>query len=413
MDVKRYELKKIVTSKAMWALVIIFTLYNIYNISSYYKVKKGLDYFNDMVSTVGYEINNEMISELKVYYDDNFKEASKVIKEKTGNEYSCMAECLAYSKNRSILEGIEIIERTNLIESYYMSIPSKDKEYKEMNIREIVNLPIMYSKISGEALEVLDDISIDAERRFNEILENQEHRNLFPNSVYKLLFDDILYPVIIQISALVVLMGAYILNYEFENKTHLVVYTTKRGRKVIKDKLFVAGIMSVIITTIMLSIVLIISLSVFDFSKIWNIPISSYFNYIGSLPNMSWINITFLQALILIIIAVYIIEIIFTLIVFALSNIIRNTYMNFIMFIIISGIGLEIFKIVPRYSKLIFLAVCTPFRFIYGLSNRYIIDGTLTEIKNYEIITLGAWLLVFTIITYMLIKRFKKVTINN
>lgn len=66
---------------------------------------------------------------------------------------------------------------------------------------------------------------------------------------------------------------------------------------------------SILVAIIILGITLIVYFSVFDYSKIWNVPISSALNWeVG--PHISWYNLTVLQNLLISIGVVLIISLI-------------------------------------------------------------------------------------------------------
>ena len=128
------------------------------------------------------------------------------------------------------------------------------------------------------------------------------------------------------------------MNYEFENKTPLVIYSTKRGRSIILDKLLVSIGSGIVATTFIVGITLTGYFSIFSYKGLWHVPISNYFNWETNFPFISWWNMSFAQYLISSIILVYICGILFTVITFILSIFIKNSYISFFTFGILFGL---------------------------------------------------------------------------
>src|SRR5699024_10784608 len=111
---------------------------------------------------------------------------------------------------------------------------------------------------------------------------------------------------------MVVLITAYLVNYEFDNNTQLLTYSTKRGRSLIVDKIYISLLVNIIVTTVIMGVGLITYFSVFDYSGLWNVPISSYLNADFPRPYMSWWNMSFIQYLLCSVGVIYICVLLFT-----------------------------------------------------------------------------------------------------
>lgn len=252
--------------------------------------------------------------------------------------------------------------------------------------------------------------------RFNELKSNNEHKNLFfYGKVYKMhsfLFKNILKTIIFEIMILAVLFTSYIMNFEFENKAASIVYTTRKGRNLIWDKLLVSLILTLLISTILIVITLLIYFIVFDYSTLWNTSVSSFFSQEYNLPYMAWWNISFKTYLIIVISLVYILEIIFSTITFVLSSFIKNNYVVFGIFFILAGIEILLPSLVPSKLSIIMDSVYTPFTLLINPSWWFMMKYGLNSHKYYEIITVLISSIALIFISILCIKKFKKESIN-
>ncbi|WP_159083046.1 hypothetical protein [Lysinibacillus sp. 2017] len=78
---------------------------------------------------------------------------------------------------------------------------------------------------------------------------------------------------------LVVLLTAFITNYEFEQSTQLVIYPTKKGRKLLLNKGLASLLASFIVIAILFGVTLSAYFTVYDYSAVWQASISSGFNW--------------------------------------------------------------------------------------------------------------------------------------
>lgn len=241
--------------------------------------------------------------------------------------------------------------------------------FEEINIMEIAESEIRRYGLGGDAVDTVRNVYREFETRFERLVENEEHRNLFfLGSHYRMhtfLFRRLFGLFIFEIMVLVVLVTAYLSNYEFDNKTQLLTYSTKRGRKLISDKLYASMIVNMCVVTIIIAASLGVYFVVFDYTGLWSVPISSYFN---SEPPvnvfLSWWQMSFLQYLLWSIGLVYICALLFTFITFLIASFVKSSYIVFFIFLLIFGVTLLLPEMAPRDSNIIFATVFTPFSVI-------------------------------------------------
>lgn len=129
----------------------------------------------------------------------------------------------------------------------------------------------MYN-LSGSAADTVRNQYEKLSERFDGLKENGEHRNLFfigkAYRMHTLLFKTLFRAFIIEIMVLAVLITGHLLAYEYESKTQLLTYSTKRGRKLDFDKFCISVIATILATTIIIGISLVIYFSLYDY---WNV----------------------------------------------------------------------------------------------------------------------------------------------
>lgn len=177
---------------------------------------------------------------------------------------------------------MELIWELGIVEAYLHKINEIDDFYSSIHIMDIAESEIMKYRLEGAAADTVRKQYKAFNERFHQLINNREHKNLFfIGTVYRmhsLLFKTLFRTIIFEIVILVVLITAYLINYEFDNNTETIVYSTRRGRNIILDKLHVTLVLNVLVATIILVVTLGLYFITFDYSGLWNVPISSYFN---------------------------------------------------------------------------------------------------------------------------------------
>lgn len=415
--------KKYLSSPVIIGLTVVFILFNIISISSSSYFKEDIKIINKIISQFGYEINDEMISDMKAKYKDSLKEVNKITKAKLNKTYDSIGEFMSsdeyYSNNYDggvfSEEDLKFFNEVSLLDLYSNASVDLIKSYEELNIKEIGEDSIEAYGLSGQAAEMARANYEKLEKRFEEIKSTYEHKNLFfLGSAYRmhsLLFKETFSKCIYEILIIVVLMTAYLINFEFDNKTNLLVYSTRRGRKNIKDKFAVCFMSSLIISSVILGITLLSYFLIFDYSEIWNIPITTAFNWEYKYPYISLFNHTFLQRLLLSCLIVLICAVIFCTIAFIICSLIKNSYLVIFIFFILFGIILIVPQMISKSSALLIYSGYNVFQLILNPNNWFMDMGPLI-MKNYEVITLVTNMLILSIVSVFTIKRFKKEDIN-
>lgn len=422
MSIKKYEFKKIIFSPIFIILTLLFLGYNAMLIYEKSYIRDDLKILNEIVSQVGYAITDDMMIDFQRYYENELNDAFEIIRKKGFSSFETIGE---FFENNNIYEGknskftkeeILFFEKVSTIEAYYFLSSDLETRYDSIDINKIADEDISMSSYNEKINRMIKKNYDEFVVRFDELKENGEHKNLFfYGRIYKMhsfLFKDLVTTILYEVMILIVLATAFLLNYEFESKTASVVYATKRGRGLIKDKLVIAVGVTILTTTIMIASTLLIFFSVFDYSGLWNTSISNYFAQEYNMPYMSWWNMSVLKFLIAIILVVYILEIIFCGIAFILSTLIKNTYFVFGSFAIMVGGGILLPTLIPANLDVIIATVYTPFTLLLNPSWWFMLKGGLNTSKYYEIVTLVAWFIGVTFIGLLCIKKFKRESIK-
>lgn len=423
MNIKKHEFKKIISSPIFIVLILIFLAYNTMIIMNKSYIRNDLKVLNEIVAEVGYAINYDMMLDFKCYYESQLKEANNLLSEKGYSSYDTISEFL---ENNYIYDGgdskfssdeVAFLDKVSSVEAYYFLSSDLEQPYENININKIADRELAKSSYNDNVNKIIKKNYDEFTTRFQELKANGEHKNLFFHGrTYKMhsfLFKDIFTSIIYEIMILIVLATSFILNYEFESKTALVVYSTKRGRDLTKDKLIVALGSTVLVTTIIIGITLLIYFSVFDYSGLWGTSVNSFFSQEYSMPYMTWWSMSIFKYLLLVILVVYTLEIIFCGMTFILSLLIKNTYIVFGSFAAIVGIGILLPVVIPENLDIIIYSVYTPFTLILNPSWWFMLrGGLLLPSKYYEIITLTIWSLLILVICILCVKRIKRENIK-
>lgn len=424
MNIKLHEFKKVIASPVILVLTVLFVIFNIMNIASSSYIKNDIKAINKIIGDFGSEINEKTLGDMNYQSDINLKKINKISKDKFDKTFESISDFIEseeYNSNTYDDKTFTEEEKQFFIEAsvldFYSSTAIKTvQEYENINIKELGESQIKAYNIKGKAEEEIRENYKKLETRFDEIKENKEHKNLFFYGklfkTHRLLYRDTIRTCIFEIVILVVLISTYLINYEFDNKTSLLVYSTKRGRNNLKDKLLVCVFSSLIVSIIILGITLLAYFITFDYSNVLNIPINSAFNWDYNLPYIGWFNITFIQYLGLSLLVILVCVPIFACITLIISKIVKNSYIVFFVFFIVFGICIMIPSVVSTSSPLITKVGYDVFNLILSPDSFFMQRGPFILNKYYELITISAWTIIAVVGSELTIRRFKKIDIN-
>lgn len=420
MDIKLWEFRKIIFSPVIVLTVILFLIFNVFIISNNRYIKDELLILNKLVDKFGNKIDEDMIKELDKFYNLKLKEFNKITYEKAEKTYKSVMEFeedfnLNYTDKKKELfleKDIEFINQVMVVENYNYAIKNMDKAYESVDVMKQAEGEIKMYSLTGEVAETVRKQYKKIEKRLNELMKDDEHKNLFfDGSIYKrhtFLFKTIFGWIILEITTLVVLITGYLNSYEFENNTKDIVYSTRRGRKLAFDKLWTSMACSVLVTTILVGATLLVYFNTFSYKGLFDVSINNYFNWENSFPYIAWWKMSFVKYLFSCIFLVYIFELFFTIITFIISTLIKNSYITFFVFAILFGIVVLSPLIIHLDNNIIFLAYMTPYHLVLNPFLWFMGRGAFTAFEYYEITTVILWTILLLIAVKLCIKIFER-----
>lgn len=424
MNIKLYEFKKVISSPVIIVLTVLFIVFNIMNIRSSSYIKDDIKAINKIIGDFGSDINEKTLNDMKLKNMINLEKINKISKEKFNKIFESISDFIEsdeynyslYENNIFNKEEKQFFIEANALDFYSNVAMETVEEYESINIKELKESQIKAFNIKGKTEKLIRENYKRLEKRFEEIQENKEHKNFFFAGklfkTHKLLYDEIIKTCIFEIVILAVLISTYLINYEFDNKSSFLVYSTKRGRNNAKDKLLVCVFSSLVISIIILGITLLAYFITFDYSNVLNVPINSAFNWDYNLPYIGWFNITVIQNLGLSLLVILVCVPIFVCITFFISKIVKNSYIVFFVFYIVFGICIMIPSLVSTSSPMITKVGYDVFNLILSPDSFFMQRGPFNLNKYYELITLLAWIVIAIIGSKLTMRRFKKIDIN-
>lgn len=411
--IRKHELLKLAKTPIILVLILFFIGINIMIVMSHVHMKKDLSVLNGLVETYGYDINQDMMAEFGDDYQDKVAWVNQIAP--NGDKvYEHPSELLSEDAVRrgDTLSHSEKqrLQKYGVIEQYYRKAQNIDDIYQNINLDSRAKQLIKRYGFTGRAAEKVRDQYQKLGGRLDQLIDHGEHKNLFFDGklyeMHSFLFKNIGLALIFELMILVVLITAGITNDEFEQRTALVTYTTKRGRKLIIDKLITATIANACVMFAIIGVTLGAFFLIYDYSGLWHVPISSYFNAETGLPYISWWNLSFIEYTAVFVLLIMISQFLFMGVTFILSVFLKNTYLVFFAFVILLGVGIAIPSLAPMSSPLVFWLYYNPFALILNPHEWLMGNSPFTLYANYEIVTIGVWVLFIGLASGFSIYRF-------
>ncbi|MDF1509066.1 hypothetical protein PZE06_12885 [Robertmurraya sp. DFI.2.37] len=351
---------------------------------------------------------------MKADYEGQLKEVNDIAKEKVSKTYATMNELFSdqslYVNSVFSEEELQLFATTSLFEMYYVNSLHIDENFQQLDPIAFAEMEIRKYGLSGGAAQLIRSQYARFSERYADVLQNKEYKHLFPAQnelgTHELLFKTVFKVFLLEGVILTVLVTAHVMNFEFERGTYLLTYATRRGRALAVDKIWAALMANLILFALILTTGLVLYFKLFSYKEFWQVPISSLFNA-GQNWFMSWWNFTFLQYLLATVLLAILLIILFTFITVILARWIRNSYLVFFIFFSLFG---SIFAIQGLFSSeqvALILSFFTPVNLVLN-SFIWFMYQPLTVSAYFEVITVGAWLLLVLAITFICQKSFQK-----
>ncbi|WP_042144249.1 hypothetical protein [Paucisalibacillus sp. EB02] len=416
MRISLYESKKALTSPIILFLLVLFTVYNIFLIYNSSDFKKELHIANDIAKNYGLDITDESLLKLENDMQEDLSYLNEITSEKVGQTFTSSGEFftnLRFEDQETYTEEqLNSFYDLYVKEMYLGTAKGIDDSYNKIDIATLGEDGIRSYGLTGSAADTLRKQFEVFEDRFEQMKANAEHKEwFFAGKMYfmhSLLFKSLFLSIILESIILIVLSTALITNYEFENRTQLVTFATKRGRRLMGDKLSASLIVSTFLSVFLLGSSLFIYFIVYDYSHLWGSSISSAFNWEYQFPYVSWWDMSLLTFLIWSIALFYACMLLFAGATFVISVLIKNSYFTFFVFAAIFAILFLLQGFMPKSSNLLFAAGFNLSSLALNPHQWFMASKGLLIFKYYEWITVLVWMVFITVFIILVIKHFKK-----
>ena len=380
MNIFRFELQKLLKQGALWGFLLVCLLFN----GLVLLVDADRDSYPNFVGSTA-KVTGYVLGEA---FDQNLEKLSPA--DETESYYLAWLD-----------------EETSAISDVF-----DDYDISVMAERYIEVLEIdgsLAESMRNKYLAMQESVDIKAEN--NESLTlyfagatYSQHNLLFGNVMHWLLTEGILF------SALAMLLS---IGFDHIHKTEQVVYSSKTGRHVLRTRSAAAIVIGIGFYLVLTLLTLSINFLVNNFSGIWGSSVSSAFNYLndllaGARPFSTWQSFSVLSYLQAVIAASVGLNLCFMLIAFVIGVWQKNSFIGFIIFIVINAmfVLLPFYMPATNYSR--YLLVYTPV-WLWLKQNMWFTDGGIDILwPNFETVGITISLIVFAICCVLTEYRFRK-----
>jgi hypothetical protein len=414
MSIVLYEIRKALSSPVILALLAVFIGFNGFLIYEHDDFKRDLEKVNFLAGKYGTEINNPMLGEMKRDYEEQMVRVNNSTLDVLSSQYEDMNALYAdnaYTLEEQFNKGeLEFFADTALLELYYSTSLHVDDSFAAIDPIAIAEYEIHKYGMTGSAAQWIRKHYDEFTARYEQVKANKEYKHLFPaQSVFGthlLLFKKMFKSFLLESVILSVLITSYVMNFEFDRKTYLLTYSTKRGRRLWLDKLLASLMASLGVFTAILGSGLAMYFSVFSYREFWHVPISSFFNS-GKEWFMSWWNLSFLEYLGLAVALSYVLMLLFTLMTVVLARWVRNSYLVFFLFLCLFGVVFAAQGMLPRSHFTFLLGYFNPVNLVLN-SFIWFMQRAVTFTPYFEAVTVGVWLILLTAAVLYCGKSFRR-----
>lgn len=378
--------------------------YNLFLIWSDSYNKEELKVINEIIEKYGASFNDDVLQQMEQDIND-------LVQEFGGTDAQSFFENLTIEQYEEVsLEKQQQINHASLLYTYLQSAKALESRYATIDIPKLKQSFIEDEKMPPWLERKMTDEFDRWNARFDEIIETNEYKQWFFLNDYRMhsnLFISKMKTLALEGVLLVALLTALITNYEFEKKTQLVIYSTKNGRKLIWYKGFASLIGSLFVILVLFGLTLITYFTVYDYSAVWQTPISSGFNWEYKLPYITWWEIPLWKYLIFAIGILSSVLLIVSLLTFIISIFSKNTYFTWCICILL----LVSMFVVPFYFTNSTAQWLMHFNITLLLLNPNIyFDGgtTYTMTKYHELYTLILWCSIVILGSMLAIRYFNR-----
>ncbi|AZB41417.1 hypothetical protein CEF21_03370 [Bacillus sp. FJAT-42376] len=419
MKVIYYECRKAVTSPVILSLLVLFTLYNIQLIYNAPTFKDELHVANELADQYGRTITSSSLEKLRQDLQKPLADLNEITEKKTSQTFHSATEFFnqfrvgeteVYTENE-----MRAFNQLFVKEQYLAKAETLDQRYEQFDGHQMGEAAINKFRITGDAAETLRKQYDQFSARLEELQKNSEHKQWFfdgeTNQMHSLLFKTVFRHLLLETLIIIVLATAFISNFEFENRTSQVSFSSKRGRMLMRDKLFAALLVSAGITAFMFLVTLGFYFINFDYSNLMMSAVSSGFNWEFGFSYLSWWKMSVFSYLIWAVVLSFVCVLLFAALTFAVSVLVKNSYYTFILVAVIFAALYLLPGAMLSSSNLIFAASFNPSVLLLNPQTWFMGNKELLMFKYFEMVTVLAWAIMLGVLCMICLKRFKKQSI--
>lgn len=407
MRITWLEMKKALFSPTILILLALFILFNIFTIVSGSYIKDELKIVNMIVQKYGDTFNDDVLNMMQEDLNANTQKIDAQF-----NDANTFLEAMTHEKYTvATVNEQQEIDRISLIQMYLANGESLDKRYATLDIEALKKGVIADYGFTGWSVDFMTKEYDKFSDRLTEMKKNGEYKEWFFAGNYRMhseLFSILMKNIAMESVLLVVLLTVLITNYEFEHRTQLVTYATKKGRHLTRNKLFASLLATFLVLLPLFGLSLLTFFTVYDYSGLWKTLISSGLNWEYKWPYITWWPVELWQYLLLTIVILVMTLLLISTLTFCMSTFVKNSYISWIlcilllvsMFVVPSFfIGMPIILLIMQLN--LTLLLLNPHMYFNGVSG-------LTMFEYHEIWTLALWWFISILCTIFALKRFKR-----
>ena len=398
------EMKKALLSPVIMILLLLMLALNIFTIISNSYHKDELKVVNDLVATYGPTFDDEVLKTLEI-------DIQKQVEQLGATDTATFLEKMTYEHYEQA-SGSEQkrIDEIRLKFTYLQAAKELEVRYKAIDLRKGKEDFLQQATMPGWLEKKMVAQFEGWESRYDEIVATNEYKQWFFLGEYRMhseLFRKLLKTLTVEGVLLVVLLTALITNYEFEQRTQLVIYPTKKGRKLLLNKGLASLLASFIGFAALFGGTLVTYFTIYDYSAVWQASISSGINWEYQLPYITWWDLSVVQYFVLSLCIVAVILMIVVLLTFAIAVFMKNSYYTWITVVVL----LMAMFIMPMYFSNSVLLWLSSFNISLLLMNphQYFNGGTTFMMTKFnEVSSLFIWLAIASIAVFIAIRYFNR-----
>lgn len=401
-----YEMKKALLSPIVLVLILGCIGLNTFQIISQSHAKDEINLVNELIDTYGLTITADSLAQLNQDLDD---EAARLGGTDGVREYLNNMTYEIY--NELSADDRQSVDRLSTLSMYESLGTSLEERYASVNMDELRK--DLYTGLDKDSSfsNFMEQEFNGWEKRYEEIIATNEYKQWFFAGDYRIhseMYRTLLKNIAIQSVLIVALMTALIANYEVDQRTQQVLYTTKKGRLLMRHKFSASLVLASLTFFILITAAFGLYFIIYDFSGVWNSVVSSGLNWEYKLPYITWWELTIWQYFLLAVGIEWVVVVIVSMLTFTISFYVKNSYFTWI---ICMALLIGVFLYPELFNAFPFLKFLATLNLTLLLLNphMYFSGGTsLTMVQYFELWSLLIWAVIAVIVSLVSYQRFLK-----